>query len=331
VAAAPATQAMPVAVEQKGDDELVMRFGERRYRARGVQKNLSREVLKVNLFVSLGDTFHVDNLDLYAAKQRAAFIQQAAKELRVDVETIRRDVGRVLLTLEEHNDAAIRQTLQPTTDEPPPMTTPERDEALSLLMSPNLVARVLKDFEACGVVGEQVNKLVGYLASVSRKLDDPLAIIVQSSSAAGKSSLMEAVLAFVPDEEKVKYSAMTGQSLFYMSESNLQHKVLAIVEEEGAERASYALKLLQSEKELTIAATGKDAQTGKLVTHEYRVEGPVMIFLTTTAIEVDEELLNRCLVLTVDEDREQTRAIHALQRRRETLSGLLARERSRRS
>ena len=32
-----------------------------------------------------------------------------------------------------------------------------------------------------------------------------------------------------------------------------------------------------------------------------------MIFLTTTAIDIDEELLNRCLVLTVDEDREQTR------------------------
>ena len=46
------------------------------------------------------------------------------------------------------------------------------------------------------------------------------------------------------------------------------------------------------------------------MTHEYHVEGPVMIFLTTTAIELDEELLNRCLVLTVNEDREQTRAIH---------------------
>jgi len=31
-----------------------------------------------------------------------------------------------------------------------------------------------------------------------------------------------------------------------------------------------------------------------------------MIFLTTTAIDLDEELLNRCLVLTVNEDREQT-------------------------
>ena len=62
------------------------------------------------------------------------------------------------------------------------------------------------------------------------------------------------------------------------------------------------------------------------MTHEYRVEGPVMIFLTTTAIEIDEELLNRCLVLTVDEDREQTRAIHRLQRERQTLEGLLARQ-----
>ena len=37
-----------------------------------------------------------------------------------------------------------------------------------------------------------------------------------------------------------------------------------------------------------------------------------MLMLTTTAIDIDEELLNRCLVLTMDERREQTRAIHAL-------------------
>src|SRR5206468_9308947 len=117
--------------------------------------------------------------------------------------------------------------------------------------------------------------------------------------------------------------AMTGQSLFYMGETDLKHKVLAIVEEEGASRAAYALKLLQSEGVLTIASTGKDAATGKLVTHEYRVEGPVMIFLTTTAIHLDEELLNRCLVLTVNEDRGQTQAIHRQQREQQTLDGLL--------
>ena len=119
------------------------------------------------------------------------------------------------------------------------------------------------DFERCGVVGEETNKKVGYLAAVSRHLDAPLAVIVQSSSAAGKSSLMEAVLAFVPEEQRVQYSAMTGQSLFYMGETDLKHKVLAIVEEEGAQRAAYALKLLQSEGVLTIASTGKDPATGQ--------------------------------------------------------------------
>jgi hypothetical protein len=106
---------------------------------------------------------------------------------------------------------------------------------------------------------------------------------------------------------------------------------LAIVEEEGAEQASYALKLLQSEGELMIASTGKDVSSGRLVTQTYRVEGPVMIFLTTTAIKIDEELLNRCLVLTVDEDREQTKAIHRLQRQRQTLQGLLARQEQQRT
>jgi hypothetical protein len=133
------------------------------------------------------------------------------------------------------------------------------------------------------------------------------------------------VLAFVPEEERIQYSAMTGQSLYYMGEMDLKHKVLAIAEEEGVSKAAYALKLLQSEGSLSIASTGKDPATGKLVTNQYRVEGPVMIFLTTTAIDLDEELLNRCLVLTVNEEREQTQAIHRMQREAQTLEGLLRR------
>ncbi len=49
-----------------------------------------------------------------------------------------------------------------------------------------------------------------------------------------------------------------------------------------------------------------------------------MIFLTTTAIDLDEELQNRCLTLAVDESAEQTGRIHRLQRERRTLAGLLA-------
>jgi DNA primase catalytic core len=306
-------------------DEIVIEQEDRRYRVRGLAKNLSYELLKVNLLASRGEGLHVDTLDLYSARHRAAFIKQATVELGVKEETIKHDVGRVLLKLEALQDAQIRKALEPKNPEVA-IHEADREAALDLLRDPKLLDRILADYARCGVVGEESNKLVGYLAAVSRRLDSPLAIVVQSSSAAGKSSLMDAVLAFVPEEEKVEYSAMTGQSLFYMGETDLKHKVLAIAEEGGASRAAYALKLLQSEGVLSIASTGKDPATGKLVTHQYRVEGPVMIFLTTTAIDLDEELLNRCLVLTVDEDRAQTQAIHRLQREQQTIEGLLAKK-----
>ncbi len=315
----------PEVTAQVKEQEVVIELGDRRFRVRGLEKNLSYDVLKINLLCARGEAFHVDTLDLYAARQRAAFQKQAALELGVGEGQVKTDLGKVLLKLEELQEAQIREALEPA-EEAVEISAGEQEAALELLRSPDLLARILGDFEACGMVGEEVNKLMGYLAATSRLLEKPLAIVVQSSSAAGKSSLMEAVLALIPGERQVKYSAMTGQSLFYMGETNLSHKILAIVEEQGAEKASYALKLLQSEGELTIASTGKDPASGRLVTHEYRVEGPVMIFLTTTAIDIDEELLNRCLVLSVDEAREQTRAIHKLQRERRTLSGLLARK-----
>jgi DNA primase catalytic core len=325
--AAPAP-VIDVPVEMRGEDIFLMQ-GDRRYRIRGLNKNMSYELLKVNVLVS-GHTprgesaFHVDTLDLYSARQRGVFTKQASEELVIKEEVVRRDLGRVLLKLEELQDEQIKQALAPK-EEAVTISDEDRADAMELLRDPRLLERIVEDFARCGVVGEETNKLVGYLGVVSRHLESPLAVIVQSSSAAGKSSLMEAVLAFLPHEQRVQYSAMTGQSLFYMGETDLKHKVLAIVEEEGAHSASYALKLLQSEGVLTIASTGKDPNSGRHITHQYRVEGPVMIFLTTTAIQLDEELLNRCLVLSVNEEREQTQAIHRVQREGQTLEGLLKR------
>jgi DNA primase len=301
-------------------DESTFQFGPRKYRVRGLQKALPSDSMKLNFLVSMGENCHVDTFDLYSAKARAAFTLATAVECGVDAETIKRDVGQLLQQLEALLEKRRLDAAGPKT---PVLTEAQRMEAMKLLRDEGLLQRILEDFARCGVVGEETNKLVGYLAAVSRKLEAPLAVLIQSSSAAGKSSLMEAILAFVPEEEKTKYSAMTGQSLFYMGDTNLQHKVLAIVEEEGASKASYSLKLLQSEGELKIASTGKDPRTGMHKTFEYKVQGPTQLFLTTTAMEIDDELLNRCLVLTVDEDKTQTAAIHNLQRKARMLEGRL--------
>jgi hypothetical protein len=312
------------------DQEIVILIGDRRYRIRGLAKNMSYEQMKVNILAGWSegnvpcDLFYVDTLDLYSARARVSYIKDAAKELNVEEMVIKKELGQVLLKLEALQEEQIKKATAPK-EKRVMLTEAETAVAMDLLKDPNLLDRILFDFERCGVVGEETNKLVGYLAATSRLLETPLAVLIQSSSAAGKTALMEAVLAFMPKEETVKYSAMTGQSLFYMEGINLSHKILAIAEGEGAARASYALKLLQSEGELTIASTAKDPNTGRMVTQEYKTEGPASIFSTTT-VEEDEELLNRCIVLSANEDREQTRAIHKLQRERHTPEGLWARQ-----
>lgn len=170
VSADPVPAAAPtVATDGSADfvitgDEVVFTFGERRYRVRGLPKNLSPETLKINLLVAVGASFHVDTLDLYSAKGRGHYLLQAAKELGVRDDVIKHDLGRILLKLEALQDERIKAATSKAEPAVPAMSEAERDAALVLLRAPDLLERIVADFDACGLVGERTNKLVAYLA-----------------------------------------------------------------------------------------------------------------------------------------------------------------------
>ena len=308
--------------EQIEGDEIRIMYAERSYRVRGLFKNTSDHIMKINLRAQRGDAYHLDTLDLLSARARQNFIAQASEELHVSADLLKHDLGRLLGRLEELQSDRLQRTLKER-DAEPEIPRERREKALAYLKDPNLIRNIVRDFERAGLVGERTNALLGYLGTVSRRTEAPLAIIIQSSSSAGKSALMEAVLDMVPEEDRIKFSMMTGQSLYYMQSRDLRHKIIAISEEEGVERAKYAIKILQSEGKITIATTVKDPTTGLPDTQEFSVEGPVMFLLTTTNVEIDEELQNRCLVITINESREQTGRIQKMQRDKRTLEGIL--------
>ena len=162
-------------------EQVELRLGERFFRVRGLAKNTSFEQLRVNVLCSRGEAFHVDTLDMYRARQRAAYVKQAAPELGVQEEVIKRDLGRLLLGLEELHERQMREALAPKRQAV--ALSEERREAALILRDPHLVERICEDLELAAV-GEEGNKLVGYLAAVSRKLRQPLGVLIQSSSAA---------------------------------------------------------------------------------------------------------------------------------------------------
>jgi len=99
-AAVPPAPAPAVDAEVK-DNEVIITLGDRRYRIRGLEKNLAFDVMKINLLVSApafdgaGESIHVDTFDLYQQRPRGAFIKQAAVELGVKEEVIKGNRSRV--------------------------------------------------------------------------------------------------------------------------------------------------------------------------------------------------------------------------------------------
>lgn len=94
------------------EGEVVITLGDRRYRVRGLERNTSLDILKVNLLASRGESFHVDTLDLYSAPKRGSFIKQLASELGLSPAAAKQDLGKVLLKLEELQDQAMSSTLR---------------------------------------------------------------------------------------------------------------------------------------------------------------------------------------------------------------------------
>ncbi len=298
-------------------------FGPRQYEIKGIQRGDTqlKATIKASTHAEGNAPFELSTIDLYSSRSRIWFGKLCADLFGVKETLIKDDIGKMLNLVESW-----RPKQKETADIEP--TEEEKTKALRFLKNPDMFDEILSDLETIGVTGEETNKLVGYLAAISRKLDEPLSVLVQSRSAAGKSTLQDAILSLVPDEDYVKYTRITDQALFYKDEDSLVNKILAIEEEVGMGGAAYSIRNIQSSKKITVAATGKDPGTGKMKTEEYTVNGPVAVMITTTAAELEGETASRFLFLTIDESSKMTDAIHRMQREAETLEGLVRKKRS---
>jgi DNA primase catalytic core len=308
---------------EKTDHGFMVGYGDRQYEIKGIQRGDTqlKATIKASADVAGNLPFELSTIDLYSSRSRVWFGKLCADLFGAAEKLIKEDVGKILNLVENYKPKAKES-------KPHEPTKAEKAEALRFLKNADMFFEILADFETIGVTGEQTNKLVGYLAAVSRKTDEPLSVLIQSRSAAGKSTLQDAILSLVPDEDFVKYTRITDQALFYKDEDSLVNKILAIEEEVGMGGAAYSIRNIQSSKKITVAATGKDPGTGKMKTEEYTVNGPVAVMITTTAAELEGETASRFLFLTIDESTKMTEAIHKMQRQAETLQGLVRKKKS---
>jgi hypothetical protein len=296
---------------------FAVQLGLRRYEIRGLERGPRK--LKATVRVEHAGRLHVDTLDFYSARWRRQLAQDLTRLFDDAADVIEADMAKLISLCEASQTGSGLNAASPQAEA---MTAEHRAEAEAMGKSPDLIQLILDDYERCGLVGERANKLLCYLAMTSRKMEKPLAVLILSSSGAGKTMLQDTAMAFCPPEDLVKLTSLSGKALFYKEGGSLKNKALALEEGDGVEEAMYALRNLISAGELVTESTIKDPASGRLTTMENRVEGPTAVFLTTTKPDGDPETKSRFFITSVDESREQTQAILICQRRRQTLAGL---------
>ena len=191
-------------------------------------------------------------------------------------------------------------------------------ECEQLAREPRILDRFVHDLREHGVVGEERQASIVYLAVTSRLLDRPVSVAVKGTSSGGKSFVSETTLGFFPETAYYALSAMSERALAY-SEEPLEHRVLVLYEAAALEGdfASYLVRSLLSEGCIRYETVEKteDGLRARLIERP----GPTGLLVTTTESSCTPKTRLGCCRSLSPIRQKQTKAIfHTLARQQES-------------
>ena len=252
-----------------------------------------------------------DTLDLYLDYELQNYSRKVASAFspHIGTEQLLKALEELTVQLEDYRFSKFEESKQEVST----LTEEERKEAIAYLSTPDLIKRVNEDIGKSGIIGEEKNRLIMFLAFVSRLRPSPLHIISIASSGSGKSHLQEKVSELVAPEDIFENTSLSDNSIYYFGDL-LKNKLLLIEELTGVKNLLYQLRILQSKKEIKKTTLMRDAK-GNLKPVTLKVCGEVCIAVTTTESNLIEDNANRCLILHLDESKEQQQKIMEHQRK----------------
>lgn len=181
-----------------------------------------------------------------------------------------------------------------------------RAEALALIRDPLFLFRVGRKIQEIGLVGELRNRVLLFLAALTKDLCFPISVLVKGPSSVGKSNLLRNVLELFPPECVIKRASLSKKAPVYGADE-LKGKLLYLFEYRGGKDALLLTRLLQSEGEIVHEyTTGAGRHRGTAVVSR---KGTPVVLTTTTQDKVYEDDETRFLSIRADDSPEQTQAV----------------------
>lgn len=181
-----------------------------------------------------------------------------------------------------------------------------RKAALTLVRDPRVIYLAMVAVGALGVVGEKRNRLILFLAGITKETPMPVSVLIRGPSGCGKSRLIRTVLRLFPSECILSRSSLSKKALAHGKEP-LGGKILYLNEFQGGKDVLYDLRQQQTEGEVSheyAVINGRERRTSVA-----KRTGLPVVMSTTTAQSIPDDDATRNLNITPDVSPKQTRAI----------------------
>lgn len=253
------------------------------------------------------------SIDLYQDDLVEKFVRRTAEKLEMSSSIIGQSLAEMIEQLETYRTAMIEGS-RILKKEKKQLTQSQIIRAENNLKRSNLTAWLLEQYSQAGIIGERTNAVIVHYAMTSRILDEPISVMCLSPSGTGKSYLFKMVAKCMPEGE-VESTTQLSENALYYSGTDLKHKCMIIEDMDGAMTAEYGMRELISNLYLTKRVSVRDPKTGKTTTVVYVTEGPTGFFGSTTKESLYEDNSNRCILIYLDESREQDERVMSYQRK----------------
>jgi hypothetical protein len=196
----------------------------------------------------------------------------------------------------------------------------ERQTAKKYLSDKNLIQNLKTDFKQLGILGEDENALILFMAMASHKYENPFSVLCLAKSGIGKSYLLQKLSECMPQNAYSFHTQISENALYYFDSHQLDGKVLFIEDLDWTNQMLTPLSTLQTQGKLikTRATKNKD---GLLHSTTFEVSAKLCLIACAYSEKNYENLSLPFLCLHLNHS--QTQDIEIMNYQRKISAGLI--------
>ena len=258
-------------------------------------------------------------LDLYNENQTDKLIRTLCDKWEVKLLDVSKTLYSLTLQLEDYRLEQLKFKGQQQTPQFT-LSIEDKKQALKTLKSKTLLKQLTTQLNTTGIIGEDDNATILFMALASHKLNNPFSVLCLAKSGMGKSYLLQKLAECMPQNSYSFHTQISANALYYFNSNDIQNKALLIEDLEWTTQMLSPLATLQSQGKLIKTRATKD-KDGMLHSTTFEVNGNLCLVACAYSDKNYESLSLPFLMVHLNHSKAQDIAIMDYQRK--TSAGLI--------